>query len=168
MEDVRKQFVWLIIYFILNVLLQENPSNYMVEMARVESVSLSSSTTSLLLLVYFEETHIFSLWFCGVHETVDKYVEPHYFDSVLYICSLNVPSDCVALSLFLPAIPCKQLRGGAIFGYICFHESGLEVMTFLLLSNYKCDIIISFGVPMLEMSDIPKISRNLSILQWAC
>jgi len=44
----------------------------------------------------------------------------------------RLPSDYVALCLFLPAIPCKQLRGNAIFGYICFHDSGLEVMTFLL------------------------------------
>jgi len=63
---VRNQFFWLIIYFILNVLLQENPSNYMVEMARVESVSLSSKHhKNLLLLVYIEENHIFHYGFVG-------------------------------------------------------------------------------------------------------
>ena len=55
----QKAIHLLVIYFFFNVLLQENPSNYMVEMAKVESVSLSSSATSLMLHIYIKELHIF-------------------------------------------------------------------------------------------------------------
>ena len=56
----------------------------------------------------------------------------HQEKSVHYIWMFFcVSGDSVDLSLFLPGIPCKQLRSSPVFGDIFFHESGFKV-----ISNY--------------------------------